>query len=448
MSSWVDDQNVGLYTDFYELTMAQAYLTAGTTGPASFELFVRSLPDTRRFLVAAGLADALAGLMAFSFPAPSIDYLRTLDQFDDQFLEWLADMRFDGTVHAIPEGEVVYPNEPLLRVSASLPIAQLVETYLLSVIGHQTMIASKAVRIGLACGNGRFVDFAARRAHATDAGLRGARAAYIGGAAATSLTLAGHIYGIPVSGTMAHSFVMSFDSEADAFRAFARRFPNDALLLIDTYDTVEGARIAAEVATELAPEGVAVQGVRLDSGDLTRLSKSVRAILDEAGHPEIRIFASGDLDEYRIGELVGSGAPIDGFGVGTKLGTSLDSPALEIVYKLVADEGAPVMKLSSGKATLPGKKQVWRNPDHDVLGTADEEQPGRPLLEPVMEHGRLVREPPTLDEVRERRRQAVEDLPSRLRSLTGREEPWLVRVSPALQRLADLRREDVTGRPG
>lgn len=445
MTEWVNDENLGLFTDFYELTMAQAYFSANQMEPASFELFVRSLPDSRRFLVAAGLDSLLSGMQSFAFDARSVDYLASLERFDDAFLQWLSDVQFQGDVWAVPEGEVVFGNEPILRVTAPLPIAQLLETLAINVVGHQTMVASKAARVAIACGDRRFVDFAARRAHGVDAALKGARAAYLGGAAATSMSLAGRLYGIPVTGTMAHSYVMSFDTEAEAFRTFAVQFPDDAVLLIDTYDTENGARIAAELATELADQNVRVRGVRLDSGDLVRLSRSVRDILDNAGHEAIQIFASGDLDEYKIAEVVGQSSPIDAFGVGTRLGTSADAPSLEIVYKLVADASGPTMKLSEGKATLPGAKQVWRFEDYDLIGLADESHTGRPLLEPFVLAGQPNREPASLDDSRLRRHEAVAALPARLRSLTGREDPWTVAISDTLQELVDQRAAAVTG---
>lgn len=444
MSNWVGNENLGLVTDFYELTMAQAYFSEGQTEPATFELFVRTLPETRRFLVAAGLEDVLTAIENFGYSQASIDYLSSLDRFDGDFLNWLSEINFNGDIWAVPEGEVVFGNEPLLRVAASLPVAQLLETLVINIVGHQTMVASKAARIAIACGERQFVDFAARRAHGVDAALKGARAAYIGGAVSTSMSLAGEIYGIPVAGTMAHSYVMSFDDEASAFRAFAERFPDDAVLLIDTYDTEEGARIAADVASELADRGVRIRGVRLDSGDLVHLSQSVRRILDTAGQDEIRIFASGDLDEHRISEVLGQGSPIDAFGVGTRLGTSADAPSLEIVYKLVADEAGPTMKLSEGKATLPGSKQVWRFDDYDLIGLADESHTGRPLLVAVVRAGSRTGTAPSLPEIRERRRVSVEELPDRLRSLTGRERPWPVAVSDTLQELVDQRTATVT----
>ncbi len=315
-----------MVTDLYELTMAAAYEAAGLEHEASFELFVRSLPPERRFLVAAGLDDALAGLEAWCFPPEDVAYLDGLGLFPAGFAERLADLRFRGDVWAVPEGEVVFAGEPLVRVTGSLVEAQLVETWLLNRIGSQTLLASKAARVALACGSRSFVDFSARRDHGVDAALAAARSAWIAGAAGTSLVAAGRRYGIPVSGTMAHSFVMSHDHERDAFRAYARCFPRGVVLLIDTYDTVRGARRAAEVAHELADEGIAIGGVRLDSGDLAALAVEVRAVLDDAGLHEIQILASGDLDEHRVAELLAAGAPIDAFGVGTQLGTSGDAP--------------------------------------------------------------------------------------------------------------------------
>ncbi len=446
MTAWVGDGNLALATDFYELTMAQAYHAAGANYPATFDLFVRSLPEHRRFLVAAGLGDALAALEAMRFSSDALDYLRSSHRFLPAFLDYLAGWRFTGEVWAVAEGDVVFPNEPILYVTAPLPEAQLVETFLLNTIGFQTMIASKAARVALAAGDRAFVDFSARRDHGADAALKGARAAYIGGAAATSMTLAGHLYGIPVSGTMAHSFVMSYDDEAQSFRDFGRLFPDSTVLLIDTYDTEAGAVLAAQVATELATEGVTVRGVRLDSGDLVRLSRSVRSILDGAGHPDIQIFASGDLDEWRIAEIVADSAPIDTFGVGTRMGTSADAPSLNIVYKLVSTGGEPVVKLSAGKATMPGRKQIWRCADHDVIAL-DWEHFGdcRPLLEPVMADGKRTASPEALTAMRHRRAAAVAALPDRLRSLVGAEADYDAHVSAELRALTERTQRDRGG---
>jgi nicotinate phosphoribosyltransferase len=425
-----------LVTDLYELTMAAAYHEHGIGRIATFELFVRDLPPTRRFLVAAGLDDALGGLESWRFTADDVEYLAGLGIFPASFLAVLADVRFTGDVWAVPEGEVVFAEEPLVRVTAPLIEAQLVETWLLNQIASHTMLASKAARVALACGQRGFVDFSARRVHGVDAGMMAARSAWMCGASGTSLVAAGRRFGIPVSGTMAHSFVMSYDDERDAFRAYARTFPGSTVVLIDTYDTVEGARHAAEVACELAGEDISIAAVRLDSGDLGALAVDVRRVLDDAGLPDVRIIASGDLDEHRIAALLDAGAPIDAFGVGTQLGTSADAPALGAVYKLVEDAVGPRMKLSSRKATLPGRKQVWRLADRDVLALHDEDIPGgRPLLRQVMAAGRRVdREP--LDDIRSRAMSSIDALPDVVRSLAPAEEPvWPVERSAGIDAL-------------
>jgi nicotinate phosphoribosyltransferase len=438
--TWVGDDNAAILTDLYEITMAAAYLADGFDHEATFELWVRTLPEQRSFLLVAGLDTALTYLERLRFTQDSIDYLDGQRRFTPEFRERLATLRFTGTVHALPEGTVAFPAEPLIRVTAPLIEAQLVETFLLNAVGFQTMIASKAARVRLACDGRRFVDFGGRRAHGADAALKGARAAFIGGAYSTSIVLAGKEYGIPIVGTMAHSFILAHPDEAAAFRSFARTFrSDDIVLLIDTYDTVAGARIAADAITELADEGIAVGGVRLDSGDLDDLATTVRAILDDAGHTGVTIFASGGLDERRIGDLVRSGAPIDGFGVGTSLATSEDAPSLDIVYKLVADRGEPRMKTSTGKVTLPGIKQVFRSDAGDVLGLADEEIPGHTaLLEPVMIDGERTVASPSLPEIRERSIAAVDALPEALTALDQADRAvWPVTVSAALQGLAD-----------
>ena len=444
------------FADLYELTMAAAYQRSGHTGTATFDLFVRSLPSNRNFLVAAGLADVLDHLEALAVSQAELDHLAGLEWVDDEFLDLLGDLSFTGEVWAVPEGEAVFPHEPLLRVTAPLIEAQLVETKLLNLVGSQTMIASKAARVALACGDRRFVEFGARRAHGGDAAVQAARSAWIGGASGTSLVSAGVRHGVPLSGTMAHSFVMSFDDERDAFRAFARRFPDGAVLLVDTYDTEQGTRNAVQVAHELAGEGVRVSGVRLDSGDLTHLSRAVRHILDEGGLSDASIFASGDLDEYRITELLAAGAPIDAFGVGTQLSTSADAPNLGAVYKLVDDEAGPKIKLSADKVTLPGIKQVWRvgtddRDEYDLIALVDESpEPvgltARPLLEHVMVAGRRTRPDPTLESLQARCREAVARLPSRMHSLQQRERPYEVRWSDGVRDLVD-RLTDAHRRP-
>jgi nicotinate phosphoribosyltransferase len=428
-----------LVTDLYELTMAAAYQAEGIEHEATFELFVRRLPPQRRFLVSAGLDDALAGLEALQFSPDEVEYLAGLELFPGRFIERLADLRFTGEVWAVPEGDVVFAGEPIVRVTAPVVEAQLVETFLLNAIASRTMFASKAARVAIACGGRDFVDFSARRDHGVDAAMAAARAAWICGAAGTSLVAAGQRWGIPLSGTMAHSFVMSFEDERDAFRAYARSFPEHAVLLIDTYDTVDGARHASEVARELAGEGIRISAVRLDSGDLGRLAAEVRTVLDDAGFPDVRILASGDLDEHRIAELLAAGAPIDAFGVGTQLGTSGDAPSLGAVYKLVDDALGPRMKLAEGKVTLPGRKQVWRFPDRDVLALHDEHvAAARPLLVRAMARGRRIASPEPLEAARERCLAALAGLPPQLRALEPADEPvWPVEVSSGLGALAE-----------
>ena len=422
---WVDDAGSALVTDLYELTMAAAYLEAGIQdSPATFELSVRSLPEQRSFLVAAGIEDVLRYLENLSFDGPSLQYLDSLDRFPDGFLDWLGELRFTGDVRTMPEGSVAFPQEPLLQVTAPLAQAQLIETFVLTAIGFQTMIASKAARVTLAAEGRPVADFGARRAHGPDAGLKAARAAYIGGVGATSLVLAGREFGIPVTGTMAHSYVLAHPSELDSFISFARAFPRDAVLLIDTFDTLRGARIAAEAARRLALEGIEVKGVRLDSGDPAALSAGVRAILDEAGFPRIRILASGGLDEHSIAELVADGAPIDAFGVGTRMTTSEDAPSLDVVYKLVEDQAGPRMKTSTGKLTLPGRKQVYRCDDHDLIALADEEwTEGDALLIDTVKAGKRVAEVETLETMRTRAVESLERLPDPIRSIDVAEMP-------------------------
>ncbi|MCY4391573.1 MAG: nicotinate phosphoribosyltransferase [Chloroflexi bacterium] len=440
---WVNDENASAFVDLYELTMAASEFAQSMNEPATFELSVRQLPPGRGFLVACGLEDAVAFLDRFAFSPDTIDYLRSLGTFDAAFLGALGRLRFTGDVWAVPEGEAVFAGEPLLRVTAPLIEAQLAETFLLNAIAFQTMVATKAARIALACGDRTFVDFSGRRDHGAGAALGAARASFVGGASATSNVLAGQLYGLDLSGTMAHSYVLSFTDETDAFRAYARDFPEGAVLLIDTYDTVEGARRAAAVANELRPEGMAIRAVRLDSGDLGALAHEVRAVLDEAGCPEIRIFASSDLDEYRIAGLVAEGAPIDAFGVGTRLGTSADAPSLGGVYKLVAGPRGPVMKRSAGKASLPGVKQVYREERDgrsiaDTIALAGEPAPtGRPLLEQVMAAGRRLAPPEPLGTMQERRAAAVARLPESARDLEAPAGVYPVRLSGGLTNLVE-----------
>jgi nicotinate phosphoribosyltransferase len=449
-ATWVSDGNAPLLTDLYELTMAASYHARGMNGEATFDLFVRELPPTRRFLVACGLDDALRFLERLRFDDAAIAYLRSLGLFGEDFLAFLAQLRFTGEVRAVPEGEIVFPGEPVLSVTAPLIEAQIVETFLLNCVTYQTMVASKAARVAIASGDKSFVDFSPRRDHGADAALKAARAAFIGGAAGTSNVLAGMVYGLPLSGTMAHSYVMAFEDETAAFRSFCRDFPDNAVLVIDTFDVEEGARRAARVATELAAQGGALRGVRIDSGDLASLTRRVRKILDEAGLDDVSIVLSGDLDEYRIKELLDAGVPADRFGVGTQLGTSADAPSLGSVYKLVAEGGEPKIKLSTGKATLPGRKQLFRFFDggrfvRDVISLEEEEAEGAtPLLECVMARGgRRTAARSSLEDIKRRCRGRVEQLPERLRSLEGGGAPYEVHTSPGLRALVDeMQRRD------
>ncbi len=448
--SWVDDTNVALFADLYELTMAASYHAHDLDQPATFDLFARHLPPRRGYLVSCGLDTALDYLERLQFDDAALDYLGSLDLFDESFLSMLSGLRFTGEVRAIPEGELVFPNEPIVQVTAPLVEAQLVETFLLNCIGYQTMIATKAARVATACGNRTFVDFSPRRDHGTDAALKTARAAYVGGAVATSLVLAGQAYGLELSGTMAHSYVMRFDNEADAFLTYARDFPGRAIFLIDTYDTERGARTVVDLAGKLEPEGLLPRAVRLDSGDINTLSRSVRAILDDGGLTEVQIFASGDLDEYRIEELMSAVAPIDAFGVGTQLGTSGDAPHVAVVYKLVEDASGPKVKLSEDKVTLPGRKQVFRNAgdggelEGDVLALESEQiADARPMLQPVMRDGRRLAAAEPLTALRDRCRASLAALPPRLRALEPEPPPYDVRTSPGLDALVRQLHEDL-----
>jgi nicotinate phosphoribosyltransferase len=416
---FANPRNLALLTDLYEVTMAQSYWRLGMNDTATFDLFVRETPPNRRFLVCAGVDHALAALHAFRFDGASLDYLRSLDRFDDDFLKWLAALRFTGEVWALAEGEVFFATEPLLRVTAPLIEAQLVETLLLNTMLYPSAVASKAARVVIAASGHSVVEFGARRAQGADASVKAARASYLAGCDGTSNLLAGRLYGIPVYGTMAHSYVMAFEREIDAFRAYAEAFPEGALLLIDTYDTLRGAARAAEVGAEMRARGQALRGVRLDSGDIATLAPPVRRILDEAGSRDAQIFVSGDLNEWRIDELVSKGCPVDAFGVGTEMTTSKDAPALGGVYKLVEYSGTGRLKRSPGKRTLPGRKQIWREAGcTDTVGLEHEHGSGTPLLASVMKGGRAAGGLPSLPECRARCLERLGSLPAELRDLS------------------------------
>jgi len=388
--------------------MAACYYDHGMTERAVFSLHIRDYPPRRRYFVAAGLEDALRYLHELRFTPGDLEYLDSLQLFKKEFLDYLGEFRFSGDVWAIPEGRLVFVHEPLLEVEAPLIEAQLVETYLINVINLQTMIATKASRCYHASGGRPLVDFSLRRDQGTEAGLKVARASAIGGFVGTSNVLAGKTYGLPVFGTMAHSFVSSFDREIEAFRAFARTFPRNAVLLLDTYDTVSGALKAARVGREMAERGEKIKGVRLDSGEIAGLSRAVRRVLVQSGLGEATIFASGGIDEDGIRRIIRRGGDVDAFGVGTKLGVSADAPFLDIAYKMVECGRRPVVKLSPGKATWAGRKQVFRFPTpagkmkKDVIGLRDDRLPGEPLLQEVMRRGKLTSRMPSLAEIRKR----------------------------------------------
>ena len=434
-----------LLTDFYELTMGHAYFQLGMNDTATFELFVRSLPRSRRFLVAAGLEQAVEYLEQLRFCPEELDFLAGLGTFDKPFLDHLAQLRFTGEVYAMSEGIACYANEPILRITAPILEAQLVESRVLNIIHFQTLVASKAARCVLAAEGRQLVDFGLRRAHEADAGLYAARAAYLAGFHATATVEAGKRFGITLSGTVAHSFIEAHDREDEAFRNFVMSQHGTTALLIDTYDTERAARRVAYLARELAQrrDSRCIDAVRIDSGDLAAQARTVRAILDEHGCPDIRIVLSGGLDEHAIQEFVESGVPADAFGVGTALDVSADAPALDMAYKLQAYAGSPRRKRSPGKATWPGVKQVFRRrgPGHEPLGDEivleGEDIRGEPLLEHVMSQGRRLTPHEPLAHIRETCSQELRSLPPDVRRLSEGLASYPVRISEALRRVAE-----------
>jgi len=432
-----------LLTDLYELTMAAAYFENQFNPAASFELFVRTLPPERGYLLAAGLEQALDYLETLAFTDAEVDFLRRHPVFShvgDAFFDYLRRLRFTGEVWAVPEGTVVFADEPLLRVRAPIMEAQVVETFLLTSLTFQTLVATKAARVVEAAAGRGVVEFGTRRAHGPEAGVLAARAAYLGGCIGTSNVEAGQRFGLPTYGTVAHSFVMAYADEEESFRRFLRVFPENAILLVDTYDTL--AAVDRIVASGLRPKGV-----RLDSGNLVELSKEVRRRLDRGGLPDTQIFASGDLNEYAIAEMLAQGAALDAFGVGTELATSKDAPALGAVYKLVAVHGGPEsgsrVKLSEDKATYPGPKQVFRfrgtggRYDHDLVARADEAWPeAEPLLTCVLRDGRRLAPSPSLSVNRERAKESLEKLPAPYRAFR-QPATYPVRFSHALEELQE-----------
>ncbi|MFC5360265.1 nicotinate phosphoribosyltransferase [Azospirillum himalayense] len=435
------DGNSLLLTDYYQLAMVQTYVEHGLTDVASFELFVRKLPPGRNFLMAAGLEQAVEFLESARFGADEIAWLRGEGRVSEAAVEARANFRFNGDVDALPEGTVFFTHEPILRVTAPLPQAQLVESRLINLIHLETVIASKAARLVLAARHRPLIDFGLRRAHGAEAALLAARASYLAGFAGTATALAAMRFGIPAVGTMAHSFIQAHATEREAFANFARSRPRQLVLLLDTHDTEAAARTVVALTRDLAGEGIRIDGVRLDSGDLAALSRKVRGILDEGGLAGTRIIASGGLDEAGIADLLDGGAPIDSFGVGTSLGTSSDAPALDCAYKLVEYAGLPRRKRSAGKATWPGRKQVFRRYgaegriEADRLSTLDSDEEGRPLLVPVMRGGRRVAPLPDLPAIRAHAAAELASLPEALSHRTSG-PPLLVEIAPILERLA------------
>lgn len=438
-----------IMTDLYELTMAASYFEQDMFAPATFSLMVREYPPKRSYLVCAGLDPLLDYLESFHFRPDDLDYLEQTSLFPDKFLQFLETLRFTGEVRAVPEGRIAFCDEPLVEITAPVMQAQLVETFVINSINLPTLVATKASRCHYAAGKRRLVDFSLRRTHGMDAGLMVARSSFIGGFIGTSNVQAGKIYGLPIYGTMAHSYVESFDREIESFRAFAKSFPDNTVLLIDTYDTLAGARKAVTVAGEMRQAGQTLRAVRLDSGDMVQLSQQVREIFDESGFPEVKIFASGGFDEFKIQKILTAGAIIDAFGVGTKMGVSADAPYLDMAYKMVMYNGRPVMKLSSGKVSLAGPKQVFRQRDEqgffkgDLIGLLDEEvADSESLLETVMQDGKrlLPREP--LPKIQERFREEFNLLPETYKDLEGNPN-YPVEITPRLQALQDQVRREI-----
>ena len=441
--------DLGLFTDLYELTMAQVFFNQGMFAPATFSLFIRQYPPHRGYLVFAGLEDVLEYLAGLSFSNSSLDYLLSEGIFSEDFLDYLGGIRFTGSVRAMPEGRLFFADEPVLEVTAPIIEAQLAETFIINQLNLQTLLATKAARCVWAARGRVLSDFASRRTQGVDAALKMARCSYMVGFESTSNVLAAQRYGIPPAGTMAHSFISSFPSESDAFHTYARTFPTRTVLLLDTYDTIAGAHKAVEVAKQLEADGQRLLAVRLDSGDFDSLSREVRKILDEAGFGYVKILASGGLDEHQVDSLSRDGAPIDIFGLGTKVGVSADAPWSDMAYKLVYYDQRPVMKLSPEKAYLPGAKQVFRFKDaqgrlsRDVIGLQDERiADGEPLLTQVMTQGRRTGPIPSLQEIRELFCQEFHTLPDDFKAL---ESPphYPVAVSPRLQELTSQVQEEI-----
>ncbi len=431
-----------LLTDLYQLTMLEAYLREGMEEKAVFEFYIRNLPKNRGFLVAAGLESVLSYLEGLAFTDEEIAWLASTDRFSKRLLDYLRSLRFMGDVYAMPEGTIFFENEPLIRVEAPIALAQLVETRIINFLHFETSIASKAARCVIAAGEKVIlVDFGLRRAHGAEAGILAARASCIAGFAGSATVIAGCLYGIPLFGTMAHSYIEAHGEEENAFIAYGRANPGNVTLLIDTYDTIRGAHRAADAALALRKEGIATRAVRIDSGDILGLSKEVRKVLDGKGLEDVHIFVSGNIDEYAIRDLLSQGAPIDGFGVGTKLDTSEDAPYLECAYKLMEYAGKPRMKKSRGKATMPGRKQVFRRFDNgvmsgDTLTVENDPQEGVPLIGKVMEKGVRLSPASSLKDIAAYTKEQYKTLPESLKNLSM-DPSCPVRISSILLRLQE-----------
>ncbi|ABM62544.1 nicotinate phosphoribosyltransferase [Halorhodospira halophila] len=426
-----------LLTDLYQLTMVDSYLQQGMHGPASFELFSRKLPPGRGFYIASGIEAVIDWLTAMRFSDAELAWIRDCGHFRADLADELADLHFTGHVEAVPDGTILFPQEPILRVTAPLPEAQLIESRVMNLIHLHSLLTSKAARAVLAAGDSSLVDFGMRRAHGAEAAMAAARSTWIAGYAGTSTCLAGAQYGIPTVGTMAHSYVLAFDREIDAFRAFATAHPKNVVLLIDTYDITDGAR----KVTQLAGEGYPVQGVRIDSGDLGKEAQRVREILDAAGLGQVRILVSGDLDEYAVSRLRADGAPIDGFGLGTRMDTAADQPHLDMAYKLQEYRGVARRKRSAGKVHWPGRKQVRRHFTNgvatgDTLCLAEEDRDGVPLLTEVIDRGQRTRTAESTDTIRQRVQQGLAALPADCRRLDADANAYPVEISAQLRACA------------
>ncbi len=443
----ISEPELGLFVDLYELTMAQAYHAQGLEQPAVFTLHFRTMPPGRNFVVACGQHHAARLASQLRFPRQQLQRLAELGHFEGAFLDWLAGFRFTGEIRVLPEGTPVFPHEPLLEVEAPVVQAQLLETLLMNYISTETVLATKAVRTVLAAAGRPVVDFGMRRMHGFDAALRGVRSYRTAGLTATSNVLGSLQYGLPATGTMAHSFIQVHSDEMEAFRAFARLYPGTTLL-VDTYDTLAG---VDKVIALVRDEGLQVGAIRIDSGDLAQLARAARKRLDQAGYREIRIIVSSGLDEWSVRDLIAAGAPIDGFGVGTRLGVSEDAPSLDFAYKLTAYDGEPRLKSSPGKKVLPGRKQVWRCYDQagcmveDIIGCHREQHTGEPLLITAVSQGQPVSPAPDPEQSRQRLQLSLERMPKPLLALELADQPYTVRISDALEALYRQTLQAVTG---